>query len=91
MTDKPLSDALLDLALEQSFPASDPPSFMAGAAIVGAPRRPHHREVGAPETQAGEPPGSVKVESRRAERRKGKAARQTARRGASRRGRTNAI
>lgn len=33
-------DELVDLALEESFPASDPPSFMAASAIVGSPRRP---------------------------------------------------
>jgi hypothetical protein len=32
-------DELLDIALEQSFPASDPPAFMAAAAVVGTPRR----------------------------------------------------
>jgi hypothetical protein len=34
-------DELLDIALEQSFPASDPPAFMAAAAVVGTPRRDH--------------------------------------------------
>ena len=34
-----MRDEDLDLALEQTFPASDPPSFMAGAAIAGSPHR----------------------------------------------------
>jgi hypothetical protein len=38
MVDRPPSDEKLDTALEQSFPASDPPFFMAAAAVVGAPR-----------------------------------------------------
>lgn len=33
-------DELVDVALEQSFPASDPPAFMAAAAVVGAPTKP---------------------------------------------------
>jgi hypothetical protein len=37
MADRPLPDEELDLLLEQIFPASDPPCFMAGAAIVGSP------------------------------------------------------
>jgi hypothetical protein len=37
MADRPLPDEELDLILEQTFPASDPPCFMAGAAIVGNP------------------------------------------------------
>lgn len=32
-----MGDDELDLALEQTFPASDPPAFMAGLAIVGCP------------------------------------------------------
>lgn len=36
MTDRK-GDDFLDLALEQTFPASDPPSYMAAASIVGAP------------------------------------------------------
>lgn len=30
-------DEDLDIALEQTFPASDPPSFMGNVAIVGSP------------------------------------------------------
>lgn len=33
------NEALLEVGLEDSFPASDPPSYMAGAAISGAPPR----------------------------------------------------
>lgn len=33
-------DELVDIALEQSFPASDPPAFVAAAAVVGAPAKP---------------------------------------------------
>lgn len=33
-------DELVDVALEQSFPASDPPAFMAAAAVTGSPRLP---------------------------------------------------
>src|SRR5262245_9417365 len=39
MSDKAHDEHLLDVALEQTFPASDAPSFMAGAAVAGAPRR----------------------------------------------------
>lgn len=35
-------DDLVDAGSEFSFPASDPPSYMGGAAITGAP--PHHGE-----------------------------------------------
>ena len=34
-----MRDEDLDLALGETFPASDPPSFMAGAAIAGSPHR----------------------------------------------------
>ncbi len=30
-------DARLDVNIDESFPASDPPSFMAGAAVLGSP------------------------------------------------------
>ena len=39
MNDKARAEELLDVALEQTFPASDAPSFMAGAAVAGAPHR----------------------------------------------------
>lgn len=39
MKGTPHREDLLDIALEQTFPASDPPCFMAAAAIVGAPIR----------------------------------------------------
>lgn len=35
-------DDLVDVGSEESFPASDPPSYMGGTAITGAP--PHHGE-----------------------------------------------
>jgi hypothetical protein len=38
----PASDAL-DAALADTFPASDPPAFMAASAVVGSPRRPPSR------------------------------------------------
>jgi hypothetical protein len=38
VNDKARDEDLLDVALEQTFPASDAPSFMAGAAVAGAPR-----------------------------------------------------
>ena len=40
MGDSDKIDQLVDIALEESFPASDPPSFMAASAVVGAPTRP---------------------------------------------------
>lgn len=36
-------DDLVDVGSEYSFPASDPPSYMGGIAITGAP--PHHGEA----------------------------------------------
>jgi hypothetical protein len=40
---------LVDLAVADSFPASDPPFFMAAAAVVGTPRSapltPHRQEA----------------------------------------------
>lgn len=39
MDDKARDEDPLDVALEETFPASDAPSFMAGAAVAGAPRR----------------------------------------------------
>lgn len=35
--DKPKSDELVDEAIDESFPASDPPAFMGGAAVAGPP------------------------------------------------------
>jgi hypothetical protein len=37
MTEHPLPDEELDLIPEQTFPASDPPCIIAGAAVVGCP------------------------------------------------------
>ena len=36
------SNNLVDAGSEYSFPASDPPSYMAGAAIAGCPSRQEH-------------------------------------------------
>jgi hypothetical protein len=42
MGDRDKIDELIDLALEESFPASDPPAFMAASAVVGAPKKLPH-------------------------------------------------
>jgi hypothetical protein len=34
----------LDEEIEESFPASDPPSYAAGGAAIGEPRRPKQRK-----------------------------------------------
>jgi hypothetical protein len=34
----------IDEEIEQSFPASDPPSYAAGGAAIGEPRRPKERK-----------------------------------------------
>jgi hypothetical protein len=53
-------DALVDEALEESFPASDPPSYMAGASVLGPPphdgtvREPSFTELIDPEVEGGE-------------------------------------
>ena len=48
-----MRDDELDRALEQTFPASDPPAFMAGLAIVGRPRpKSHHGSRGELSTEA---------------------------------------
>jgi hypothetical protein len=50
MDTRTATDEFLDIALEQSFPASDPPASMAAAAVVGAPRRTRplrHTDAGA--------------------------------------------
>jgi Protein of unknown function (DUF2934) len=50
-------DALVDEAIEETFPASDPPSYMAGAGILGAPshegivREPSSTELLSPESE----------------------------------------
>jgi hypothetical protein len=47
MAPRRVPDSLIDLALEETFPASDPPFFMAGTAI-GPPYRPKRAERAAP-------------------------------------------
>jgi Protein of unknown function (DUF2934) len=48
-------DALVDEAIDETFPASDPPSYMAGAGVPGAPshegivREPSFTELISPE------------------------------------------
>jgi hypothetical protein len=39
MGDRDKIDESIDLALEESFPASDAPAFMAVSAVVGAPKK----------------------------------------------------
>ncbi len=56
MTAKKAEDDLVDAGSEYSFPASDPPSYMGGTLVTGAPahdgspaREPVSRELTAPE------------------------------------------
>jgi len=56
MTAKKSEDDLVDAGSEYSFPASDPPSYMGGALVAGAPphdgtppREPANHELIAPE------------------------------------------
>lgn len=48
-------DDLVDIGSEESFPASDPPSYMGGASVAGPPphdeppREPVNRELSNPE------------------------------------------
>ena len=61
-------DELIDVALEQSFPASDPPAFMAAADVVGAPRKPRslrRAEVLSPRDTARDRSEPVPLRSRR--------------------------
>lgn len=37
-------DRRIDEEIEESFPASDPPSYAAGGAAIGEPRRPKQRK-----------------------------------------------
>ncbi|MDQ4134713.1 MAG: DUF2934 domain-containing protein [Pseudomonadota bacterium] len=49
-------DALVDEAIDETFPASDPPSYMAGAGVIGPP--PHDDVVREPPfTELLSPPG----------------------------------
>jgi hypothetical protein len=50
-------DELVDVALEQTFPASDPPAFVAAAAMIGTPRN---------RSREGGPIRSQRLKSRRA-------------------------
>jgi len=65
MTAKKAEDDLVDVGSEYSFPASDPPSYMGGTLVTGAPahdgsppREPVSHELIAPEeaTPAGDAP-----------------------------------
>ncbi|WP_134494315.1 hypothetical protein [Microvirga pakistanensis] len=56
MTAKKSEDDLVDAGSEYSFPASDPPSYMGGALVTGAPphdgsppREPASHELAAPD------------------------------------------
>ncbi len=56
MTAKKTEDDLVDAGSEYSFPASDPPSYMGGTLITGAPphdglppREPANQELSAPD------------------------------------------
>lgn len=56
---------LVDEGSEDSFPASDPPSYMAGAAIAGAPPRNRTGEASSKELldTGGAAPGSTPAET----------------------------
>jgi len=41
----PKTEGRIDEEIEDSFPASDPPSFAGGCHAVGNPRRPKERKV----------------------------------------------
>lgn len=45
MIREPIKDDMVDIALADSFPASDPPFFMADAVIVGSPPHPDKRRA----------------------------------------------
>lgn len=56
MTGRKAEDALIDAGSEYSFPASDPPSYMGGTLVTGAParggmppREPVNHELSAPD------------------------------------------
>jgi hypothetical protein len=49
-------DELIDLALEESFPASDPRAFMAASAVVGAPKNSLPQPLAKRESDEARPP-----------------------------------
>jgi hypothetical protein len=67
MNDKIVSDRLLDIALEQSFPASDPPAVTAAFALAGRTRATlaDHRAAQKPLVDAGAARTSRAVSDRR--------------------------
>jgi hypothetical protein len=76
--DETPADDLVDAASELSFPASDPPSYMGGAAVAGPPpedeeppREPANTEVTDPKTVKPKPPKQAKSKIEKLDKRKG--------------------
>jgi hypothetical protein len=75
--EKPAED-LVDAASEMSFPASDPPSYMGGAAVAGPPpeddepaREPANTDVTDPATARPKPPQRARAKSEKQDGRNG--------------------